>query len=379
MNRNAFRWIIAAVFLFLLVLLLSSPYIARTEDAKFPPTELGALRIYPFGMIFAALLVLFFAGAAYGMKKHSLNRETASWFAMLAVPCCFVLSRLGFCLFSVDKIIGTRDYGMFFRAGEGGFLLWGALAGLLLAAKLAGKTTNQSGAKIADSVIVPACLLILALRLLCGLLFKGFGAGLPLDYWFDPEETEFAYRYSVWPLEDYSFFERFPFATLNYYDYWCWAVFVLQALWAGITGFLVSRSEAAPGGKTVRFVILFSCGTIVLESMLYGGEIVHLPWLAFVKANQILSAIALLTVLIVCLCRLPKKNRKKAALIAFPQFLAAIGMIIVMEFAAFEKKLTMINWLPSDGCHLIMGLACLWIALAFRKVWKQAYAAERVA
>ena len=185
------------------------------------PIQLGALKIYPFGMFFAALLALFFAGTAYLMKKNSLKQGTASWFAVLAVPVCFVLSRLGFCLFSIDRILGSRDYGMFFRVTDGGFLLWGAIAGLLLSAKIAGKITKQSGAKIADSMIVPACLLILALRLLCGLMFKGFGVGFPLSYWFDPEETEFAYRYSVWRLEDYSFFERFPFAVPNYYGTWC--------------------------------------------------------------------------------------------------------------------------------------------------------------
>jgi len=230
---------------------------------------------------------------------------------------------------------------------------------------------------VADSMIVPACLLILAIRLLCGLLFKGFGLGLPLDYWFDPEETDFAYRYSVWPLEDYSFFERFPFAGLSFYDYWCWAVFVPQAIWAGVMAFLLSRvKDMALGGKTAWFVVLYSCGTIVLESMLYGGEIVHLPWLAFVKANQILSAVALLAVLLVCLRRLPEGSRAKSALIVFPQFLAAIGIIIVLEFAAFEKKIPEIEWLPADACHLLMILACLWIALAFRPLWKRAYASE---
>ena len=337
------------------------------------PILLGPLKIYPFGLIFAALLGCFLAGTAYIMKKNSLKRETASWFALLSVPLGFAVSRLGFCLFAIDQIIGTQDYGMFFRVTDGGCLLWGGIAGVLLAAVFTGKITKQSGAAVSDSMIVPACLLILALRMLCGLLFKGFGVGLPLDYWFDPEETNFAFRYSVWPLEDYSFFEHFPFAAPSYYDYWSWAIFVLQALWAGLTGFLVSRTQAAPGGKTARFVILFSCGTIVLESMLYGGEIVHLPWLGFVKANQILSAVALLAVMIVCLRRLPKQDRKKAALIVFPQFLAAIGIIIAMEFAAFEKKLPVIEWLPADACHLIMGLACLWIALAFRPVRKKAY------
>ena len=203
------------------------------------PILLGPLKIYPFGLIFAALLGCFLAGTAYVMKKNGLKRETVSWFALLSVPLGFAVSRLGFCLFAIDQIIGTQDYGMFFRVTDGGCLLWGGIAGVLLAAVFTGKITKQSGAAVSDSMIVPACLLILALRMLCGLLFKGFGVGLPLDYWFDPEETDFAFRYSVWPLEDYSFFERFPFAAPSYYDYWSWAVFVLQALWAGLTGFLV--------------------------------------------------------------------------------------------------------------------------------------------
>lgn len=341
------------------------------------PIQLGPLKIYPFGLFVALFLALFLAAAAYLMKKRGLKEETAGWFAVLAVPLGFVLARLGYCLFIVDQLIGSRDYGLILRVGEGGFLLWGAVAGILLAAKFTGKITKQSGAAVSDSVIVPLCLLILAVRLLCGLLFKGFGVGLSLDYWFDPEETDFAFRYSVWRLEDYSFFEHFPFSAPDYYDYMCWAVFVLQALWAGLLAFLVRRPASAPGGRTARFVTLYSCGTIVLESMLYGGEIVHLPWLAFVKANQILCAVAILCMFIVCLRRFPEGQRLKPALAAFPQFFAAIGIIIVLEFAAFEKKLPMIEWLPADACHLIMALACLWIALAFRPLWKKAYAEGR--
>ena len=84
----------------------------------------------------------------------------------------------------------------------------------------------------------------------------------------------------------------------------------------------------------------------------------------------------LMAVLMVCLRRLPEGSRGKSALIVFPQFLAAIGIIIVLEFAAFEKKIPEIEWLPADACHLLMILACLWIALAFRPIWKRAYASE---
>ena len=339
------------------------------------PIQLGVLKIYPFGLFFSVMLGFFFAWTAGRMRKRGLSRETASWFALLSVPAGFVLARLGFCLFAVDQIIGANDIGMVFRVTEGGFLLWGGIAGLLLAAKLTGKITRQSGSVISDSMIVPACLLLLALRLLCGLLFRGFGTGLSLDYWFDPEETDFAFRYSVWPLEDYSFFERFPFAVPSYYGSWCWAVFVLQALWAGCTGFLVSRTQSAPGGKTARFVVLHSCGTIVLESMLCGGEIVTLPWLGFVKANQILSAAALLAVAFTALRKMKRGSRLRPALLFFLQFAAAAGIVIAMEFAAFEKKLTVIEWLPADACHLIMGLACLWMALAIRPLRKEAWPA----
>ena len=337
------------------------------------PIQLGALTVYPFGLFIAVLLVPFFFLSARNMKRSGLEKGTASWFALLAVPLCFILSRLGYCIFFIDQIIGYEDYGMIFRVTEGGCLLWGAIAGALLSAKFAGKITRQSGSVISDSMIVPACLMIVAIRLLCGLLFRDIGIGMGIDYWFDPEETDFASRYSIWMLEDYSFFERFPFTVPNYYDISCWAIFVLQAVWAAVTGLLVFRVKAAPGGKTARFLILFSCGSIALEGMLWGGEIMQLPWLRFVKANQLICAAVLLAVLIVCLRRIGPGNWKKPALIMIPQFLIAIGIIIVMEFAAFEKKIVMIEWLPADACHLIEILSCLWIALAFRPVWKKAY------
>ena len=337
------------------------------------PIQLGALTIYPFGLFFAILLIPFFILMTVRMRKSGLKAETASWFAVMAIPLCFVLSRLGFCILNVDILFGYDDPGMAFRPWEGGFLLWGAISGILLAALLTGKITKQSGAAIADAAVIPMCLMIAAIRLLSGLLFDNIGIGCNLPQWFDPEETDMAYRISLWPLEDWSFFERFPFAKQNYYGIWCWAVYVPQALWAAVTAWLVRRPKAAPGGRTVRFVILFSCGSIVLESMLYGGEFYRIPWLAFVKANQILCAVALLAAAIVCLRRLEKGSRMKAAVILFVQFLAAIGLIIVLEFTTFEKKIAAIEWLTADACHLIMAGLCVWIALAFRTVWKKAY------
>ena len=38
-----------------------------------------------------------------------------------------------------------------------------------------------------------------------------------------------------------------------------------------------------------------------------------------------------------------------------------------------EKKITLLQWLPADGCHLLVLLACCWMFLALRPVWKKAY------
>ena len=344
------------------------------------PIKLGFLTIYPFGllMILPALGALLLA--ARSMGKAGLKKETAGWFALLAVPLCFALARLGFCLFVIDQMLGSEDFGMIFRVNEGGFLLWGALGGGMLAAWLTGKITKQPGTKIMDSAVVGACLLIAAGRIICGLIFRDQGIGFPLSDWFstewlDPEEAEYANRFSLFALEDYGFFERLPFAVQNFYDEWCWAIFVPEALWACAMAWITSRCRAAAGGRTVLFVILYSCGQIVLEAMLR-GEVLHLPWLGFVRANQVICAAALVAVIILCLKRLAKEERGRETLRCFAQVIPAVLVVVAMEFAAFEKKITLIQSWPADVCHLLAGLACLWMGLAAGRVWKRAYALQ---
>ena len=344
------------------------------------PIRLGPLTLYPFGllMLLPALGALLLA--ARSMGRAGLKKETAGWFALLAVPVCFVLARLGFCLFVVDQMMGNDDFGMIFRIGEGGFLLWSALGGGMLAAWMAGKATGQKAGRIMDSAVVAACLLIAAGRVICGLIFKDQGIGFTLEEWFntewlDPEEAEFANRFSLFALEDYSFFERLPFAVQNYYDEWCWAIFVPEALWACAMAWITSRCRRAEGGRTVLFLILYSCGQIVLEATLR-GEVLHLPWLGFVRANQVLCAIALVAVIIVCLKRLAKAERGREALRCFAQVIPAMGIVTAMEFAAFEKKISLIQGWPADVCHVLGGLACLWMGLAAARVWKKAFALQ---
>jgi uncharacterized membrane protein YhaH (DUF805 family) len=152
-------------------------------------------------------------------------------------------------------------------------------------------------------------------------------------------------------------------------------VFVPEAIWACVIAVITGRCKAQDGGRTTLFLILYSCGQIVLEAMLR-GEVLHLPWLGFVRANQVLSAIALVAVICVSLKRLRKEERGRTALICFAQVIPAMGIVVAMEFAALEKKISMIEKWPADVCFLIMGLACLWMGLAIKAVWNKAYALQ---
>jgi len=135
-----------------------------------------------------------------------------------------------------------------------------------------------------------------------------------------------------------------------------------------------NRNEA-PGGRTAKFVLMYACGQITLEAMLR-GEVLHLPWLGFVRANQVICAVALVVVICICLKKLDKTERGKAALVCFAQVIPAVLIVVAMEFAAFEKKITLIQSWPADVCHLLAGLACLWMGLAAGHVWQRVYALQ---
>ena len=331
------------------------------------PIELNLL-IYPFGAVLAAGAVPALACTALDMRRRKLKPGTASWYAVLCVPLAFVLSRLCFCLMQLDLLLD--DWGLILRVNDGGFMLWGALCGGLLACRLAGQITGQRAGRIADSAVIPACALIALGRIAAGYLLKDIGTGCDLATWFSPEETDPAFRYSLFAPEDYRFFERFPFAVKNYYGEWCWAIFIPEALWALGIGMILMRVKVRDGGRTVLFLLLYAAGQIVLEAMLR-GEVVHLPWLNFVRANQILCGIAIAAVWVVCLHSPGLKPAQ--ALGSLAQVIAAMGIVVVMEFAAFEKKITFLETVPADVCHLVMLAACTWMVLAVLPMWRRKY------
>ena len=97
---------------------------------------LFGLTVYPYGLSVAAAAALSLLLAGAQVRRAGLKPGTLSWFAPLAVPLAVLAARAAYCLICFDWFL-QKGVGYFFHLTEGGFVLYGALAGGLLAAWLA--------------------------------------------------------------------------------------------------------------------------------------------------------------------------------------------------------------------------------------------------
>ena len=171
-----------------------------------------------FGMPVTAYALCLAAAAALGLlllvgvqKKHGLRRDTAEIFALLALPLGLVGARLFYCLCRLDFYIEMGPMEML-RWWHGGYALWGAVGGAMLAALLTAKITKQSPVKLLDALAAPAALTIALGRL--AEAFNGEGIGRMIDTETIP-----------------ALLQKFPFAVPHpQWEEPCWAIFMLEAL-----------------------------------------------------------------------------------------------------------------------------------------------------
>ena len=322
--------------------------------------SLGPLKIYPYGLalavsaLFALLLMQLQSENQKGNGQRSghLKAGTVSWFAVFAIPLGLLLGRFAYFLCSLSWFL-DRGVETVFRLNEGGYMFYGVMAGLALAAFVTGKITRQRPAAIMDAAAAPFALFVALAR--AAEFFANTGMGEYVEEWFDPmlERTMF-------PLEDASFFLRFPFALQDQYGDWCFAVFLLEAIAALVIFFLVNRSECRRAGtKALLFLALYASLQTVLESLRIDLE---LKW-GFVKVNQLLVLPAL--ALVTCCCLVRARGRQdlfRSVLVRAGLILLCCGVIMAMEFA-LEKKIGFLAWMRMDLCWMVMGAAAITMAV----------------
>ena len=321
----------------------------------------GPLTGYTWGAVLAAAAALALLWTALIGKKRGLKPGTAAVFGALAVPLCVLAGRAGFYLLMLNrmKVTGVP----FFDLRHGGMMLYGAVAGGLLAAFLAGKITKTSFGKIADCAAAPAALVIAAGRF--AEYLTGAGYGYPVYDWFDIENT---YGRSFIAWEEPEILCRFPFAVQDpFYGDWMFAINLLEGIAAIVfLAVLLRMKPRKDGAAALLLLMMYAMCQVVLESM-REDEVLMINYM---KVSQLLSALVLLGALVICL----KKGRipGKSAALSIAVLLILAGIATAMEFA-LEQKIGFLDWMRGDLCYLVMSLCSAGMFVTVYKNWKKAF------
>ena len=313
------------------------------------------------GAAAAALLLMFFL-----REKHDLRKRTVFVFGALAAVLCILLGRAAFWLCSLEWI---PDSGLSFWdfLGSGySYMLYGAVIGGFAAAFISSKITGQAFGRIADAAAAPAALLIAAGRFAEYLIEAGFGSSV--EEWFDPFE-----EWSMIAWENPEPICRFPFAVQNYYGTWRFSINLLEGLAAIVFLVVLLRmKKRKTGGAASLLLLMYASCQILFESMRKDEVII---W-GFVKANQLISALLVLGILIFCWLKLPKQQRSKRELtFRLVMIFLAAGIVMLMEFA-LDQKVSFLMWMRADLSYIVMAACCVWMLATVVPLWKKAFPRE---
>ncbi len=287
--------------------------------------------------LYAVLLVCAFVAGLLllhmSQRKAGLRADTTEIFALLALPLGLIGARTFYCLarLSLYMEIGL---GNVLRLWDGGFALWGAVGGAVIAALLTAKITRQSAVKLLDALAAPAALTIAIAR------FAEFasGEGIGLEV-----ESELL--------------QRFPFAVFDpEWEVWFFAIFMAEGLVAlAILAVLQVKKFRRAGDKAKLFLVAYCSAQILLESLRRDE---FLRWL-FVRVSQLTAVLVLGGLMFYALYKWAKADKArrmpvKALIINWVIFLAGVGICIAMEFAV-DKSADMPVWL----CYCIMAVCCV--------------------
>ena len=306
--------------------------------------SIGSLEIYLHHAVLWLGIVLCMLLCIPALKKQGFSGPTRTVFLPLALLLGFLFAHLCYGLLRIEYALYDRSLLWLLMFWEGGYMLYGGMLGVALAALFSAKITKSSALKLMDSIAPVGALLIAFIRLAEGLSGSFFG-----DY-----------------LEDESVLSFFPFAVYDvYYEGWVEAVFmggVIVALLVAV--FLMLRKSAFDGDRTLLLVSLYAAGQIVLESMRFDD---FLRW-GFIRCSQVFSAMVILLVLL-CYCRRCAGAWQKRRIALWIAFAVCAALVLVLEFAV-DGKIDLLLFLTPVHCHTIMAVICTVMArcvLAMRK------------
>lgn len=281
--------------------------------------ELGRMTLHLYGVAVALAAAV---GVLYLMRHTRGTRMDAVTLALFVLPCAFVGARLMYCVVRFEFVFLEMGPLFTLATWNGGFMLWGALAGGMLGAALYARSARVSCVQVLDALTCPAMLMIALCR----------AAEV-----FVMDEGRGAY------LEE-SFFCRFPFAMCNEYGEWQLAVFVWEAAAALVIFFLArSRKEREAGDRVSFALMLYAACQVIFESLRMDST----PRFGFVRVSQVLAAGALL----LCVLWRSRHGGRKRMAGAAVLVLAMAGIAGGLEWAIDKTPV------PLPVCYAVMALS----------------------
>ena len=217
---------------------------------------------------------------------------------------------------------------------QNGQMFYGGLLGAFLALALAG---GKERIRLMDLYAPSFALMLAAARVAEGFSGQGYG-----EYWYG----------------EGTFFCRFPFMAYDpYYESWAWALFMAGAVIAAVIFVaLLVRKPAFKGDHALLLAGLYASGQIVLESLRRDE---FLRW-DFVRAEELISAVVILAVLIVYWAR-SGKGRLAAKVLCVTVYVAMVVFCLLLEFAT-EGRIPFLLFLEVWQCYACMAAACVVMA-----------------
>ena len=316
---------------------------ALAEDA--PQTVFLGVRVYAWGLycFFGTVLCLL---AVLFHSRGKMKKGTTALFGVLALPLGLVLSRLLYCLFDArmrvfeDLFDGSLSWGDYFAdvfgATLGGFSMFGALLGGVLAALLCAGILKEDKRALLDAVACALLLFIAAERLGEGRL-EDFGVSRPLN-----ERTDW------WGL----------FITHGEYDD-CISTYMLESLTALMIFVLLEwrRPRLKRGDVFLTGALVFGLSQVLMESLRFDQ---HMRF-SFVGVQQFFAMGCAVYALCVWALRLKKQRiPSRLPLLAAAVIPAVIGLIVLLEFmidrSGISRLLLYTAYTALLACPLVIGL-----------------------
>ena len=232
---------------------------------------------------------------------------------MLAIPLAVFCGHLLNCLVLPTELVPDFGWQIFLSPWVGGYMFYGAAAGVCAAVLLLGKDQRR----VLFDLAAPA-LLVLIMCVRFAEPLDGQGNGIPVD---DPS-VPWCFFPIAWPDPEWP-------------DEWNLAVFFWEGVYAllVLVVTLVRLKKRAPGQSALTALILYAAGQVIFES-LRRDQVVR--WL-FVRVSQLISALILAAVVIIAIVR-GLRGRRGVLLMSLT--LLFIGGVIALEFAV-EKPLAL--------------------------------------